>query len=140
MNTDKIYAEQLANEYAPKDTSKVVALRKLDNKAKLPATVFTYTVGIIAALVAGVGMCLSMKVIGNGSSAMFVLGVIVGIIGLLGMGVNGSTFYLHYETMADLLSESVSHMNEQFLAHMKKDTDAFVTKMRECPLDELRML
>ena len=30
MNTDKIYAEQLANEYAPKDTSKVVALRKLD--------------------------------------------------------------------------------------------------------------
>ena len=29
MNTDKIYAEQLANEYAPKDTSKVVALRKL---------------------------------------------------------------------------------------------------------------
>lgn len=26
MNTDKIYAEQLANEYAPKDTSKVVAL------------------------------------------------------------------------------------------------------------------
>ncbi len=36
MNTDKIYAEQLTNEYAPKDTSKVVALRKLDNKAKLP--------------------------------------------------------------------------------------------------------
>ena len=87
MNTDKIYAEQLANEYAPKDTSKVVALRKLDAKAKLPATVFTYTFGIITALVAGVGMCLSMKVIGNGSTAMFVLGVIVGIIGLLGMGI-----------------------------------------------------
>ena len=84
MNTDKIYAEQLANEYAPKDTSKVVALRKLDNKAKLPATVFTYTFGIITALVAGVGMCLSMKVIGSGTTAMFVLG----IIGLLGMGVN----------------------------------------------------
>ena len=33
MNTDNIYAEQLANEYAPKDTSKVVALRKLDAKA-----------------------------------------------------------------------------------------------------------
>ena len=32
MNTDKIYAEQLANEYAPKDTTKVVALRKLDTK------------------------------------------------------------------------------------------------------------
>lgn len=26
MNTDKIYAESIANEYAPKDTSKVLAL------------------------------------------------------------------------------------------------------------------
>ena len=55
-------------------------------------------------------------------------------------GVNRSTFYLHYETMADLLSESVSDMNEQFLAHMKKDTDAFVTKMRDCPMDELYLI
>lgn len=88
MNTDKIYAEQLANEYAPKDTSKVIALRKLDARAKLTATVFTYTFGIIAALVAGVGMCLSMNVIGSGTPTVFVLGVIVGIVGLLGMGVN----------------------------------------------------
>ena len=88
MNTDKIYAEQLANEYAPKDTSKVVALRKLDTKAKLPATIFTYTFGIIAALVTGVGMCFSMNVIGNGTTTMFVLGVIIGIIGLMGMGIN----------------------------------------------------
>ena len=54
--------------------------------------------------------------------------------------INRSTFYLHYETMADLLSESVSHMNEQFLTHMKKDTNAFVTKMRDCPLDELYLI
>lgn len=88
MNTDKIYAEQLANEYAPKDTSKVVALRKLDAKAKLPATVFTYTFGIITALVTGVGMCLSMNVVGNGTMSAFVMGVVIGIIGLFGMGVN----------------------------------------------------
>lgn len=88
MNTDKIYAEQLANEYAPKDTSKVVALRKLDARAKLSATVFTYTFGIITSLIAGVGMCLSMKVIGDGTTFMFVLVVVVGIIGLFGMGIN----------------------------------------------------
>ncbi|MGN0635752.1 MAG: dihydropteridine reductase [Acutalibacteraceae bacterium] len=88
MNTDKIYAEQLANAYAPKDTSKVVALRKLDAKAKMPATVFTYTFGIAASLVMGVGMCLCMKVIGGGTTAMFVLGIILGILGLVGMGMN----------------------------------------------------
>ena len=88
MNTDKIYAEQLANEYTPKDTSKVVALRKLDAKAKLPATVFTYTLGVIASLILGVGMCLSMKVIGSGTTAMFVLGIILGVIGIAGVSVN----------------------------------------------------
>ena len=88
MNTDKIYAEQLANEYAPKDTSKVVALRKLDAKAKLPATVFTYTLGIMAALVFGVGMCLAMGQIGSGTTGSLVLGIVVGVIGMVGMGVN----------------------------------------------------
>lgn len=92
MNTNKIYAEHLANEYAPKDDSKVIALRKLDARAKLPATVFTYSVGILSALIAGVGMCLSMNVIGNGSSVSFVLGVIIGLIGLAGMGINFSVY------------------------------------------------
>ena len=88
MNTDKLYAEQLANEYAPKDTSKVIALRKLDARAKLPATVFTYSLGIISALVLGVGMCLAMGQIGSGSTGSFVLGIVIGIIGMIGMGVN----------------------------------------------------
>lgn len=87
MNTDKIYAQTLAGEYAPKDTSKIIALRKLDRKAKMPATVFTYTFGIIASLVTGLGMCLAMKVIGSGVASM-VFGIIIGIIGFIAMGVN----------------------------------------------------
>lgn len=88
MNTDKIYAEQLANEYTPKDTSKVMALRKLDARAKRPATVFTYTLGILAALVFGTGMCLAMGQIGSGTTGSFVTGIVIGVIGMLGMGVN----------------------------------------------------
>lgn len=30
-------------------------------------------------------------------------------------GVNRSTFYLHYETVADLLSESADYAYEQFM-------------------------
>lgn len=88
MNTDKIYAEQLANEYAPKDTSKVIALRKLDARAKRPANVFAYTLGIISALVLGVGMCLAMGQIGSGTAGSFVAGIIIGIVGMIGIGVN----------------------------------------------------
>ena len=87
MNTDKIFAESIAKEYAHKDSSKIKALRKLDRKAKLPATIFTYTWGIISALVFGTGMCLGMQVIGSGITGM-VIGIIVGIIGMIGCGVN----------------------------------------------------
>ena len=87
MNTDKIYAESIAKEYAPKNSSKIVALRKLDRKAKMPATIFTYTFGIISSLVLGTGMCFAMQVIGSGIIGM-VIGIIVGIIGMIGCGVN----------------------------------------------------
>ena len=87
MNTDKIFAESIAKEYAPKDSSKIVALRKLDRKAKLPATIFTYTFGIISSLVLGTGMCFAMQVLGSTIIGM-VIGIIVGVIGMIGCGVN----------------------------------------------------
>ena len=88
MNTDKIYAEAIANEYSVKNTSKVVALKKLDRRAKLPANVTAYTIGIISSLVLGVGMCFSMQVIGTGSTFNMVLGIVLGIIGIVGVSVN----------------------------------------------------
>ena len=87
MNTDKIYAESIAKEYAPKDSSKIVALRKLDRKAKMPATVFTYTLGIISSLVLGTGMCFAMQILGSGIIGM-VVGILIGVIGIIGCGVN----------------------------------------------------
>lgn len=91
MNTDKIYAESIAKDYAPKDNSKIIALKKLDAKAKLPATVFTYTFGIISSLVAGLGMCFSMQVIGKGM-IFIIIGIILGIAGFIGCGVNYSIY------------------------------------------------
>ena len=35
MNTDKIIAEAIAKDYAPKDNSQIVALKKLDNSSLL---------------------------------------------------------------------------------------------------------
>lgn len=88
MNTDKIYAEQLANEYAPKDTSKVLALKKLDAKTKLPANIFAYSFGVLSTLVMGVGMCLCMGQIGPGGAVSMAAGVVIGLLGILGAGVN----------------------------------------------------
>lgn len=88
MNTDKIFAESIAKEYAQKNTSKIIALKKLDWKAKSTATLFTYSFGVIMALVLGIGMCLSMKVIGDGSEAMMIAGIVIGGIGIMGVSIN----------------------------------------------------
>lgn len=87
MNTDKIIAESIAKDYAPKESSKLSALKKLDKKAKLRATIFTYTFGIVSSLLFGTGMCLAMQVIGSGLAGM-ILGIAVGVAGIVSCGVN----------------------------------------------------
>ena len=115
MNTDKIIAESIAKDYAPKESSKIVALKKLDNRAKLPATIFTYSCGIISALVFGTGMCLAMQVIGNGLASM-VLGIIIGIIGMIGCGVN-------YPIYKKMLEKGKAKYAYEIVQHAKEIAD-----------------
>lgn len=91
MNTDKIIAESIAKEYASKKHSKIVALKKLDEKAKRPVYVFAYTFGTLSTLIAGTGLCLSMKVIGETMPHM-VLGIVIGVIGFICCGINYSLY------------------------------------------------
>lgn len=57
-------------------------------------------------------------------------------------GVNRSTFYLHYEMIGDLLSESVEYINKQFLDYMNQQqiSNDIVTNLRNCPIDELTLV
>ncbi len=87
MNTNKVVAERIASEYMVKEESKVLALKKLDKKAKQSAIIFAYTFGSIMTLVLGTGMSLAMKVIGEGD-LFFILGIVIGIFGIIGVSVN----------------------------------------------------
>ena len=79
--------ERLVAEYAPKKKTGLDEAIRLDRKAKLPALILAYSLGIIGALVLGVGMCLAMEVIGGGTLTM-AIGVVIGIIGIVMVGVN----------------------------------------------------
>ena len=87
-NLDKVYAKRIAEEYAPKTTTKVVQLKKLDQKVKRPANIFAFTFGIICALIAGTGMSMVMTDFGLSGTAGLVLGIILGVVGFIGCGVN----------------------------------------------------
>ena len=102
MNTDKFYAEQIANEYSVKETTKVKQLKKLDAKAKNTANVFAYTFGVASSLVLGTGMCLSMSVIGSGIGA-FVGGISEVTVGISLGFAGGAMLYI---VSGELIPES----------------------------------
>lgn len=97
MNTDKIIAEKIAGEYAPKKTSKIVALKKLDKKAKQTAEIVSLIIGIIGALILGTGMSFAMGVIGDNSNITMIIGIIIGIIGIFFVSIN----YLIYKKLLE---------------------------------------
>ncbi len=55
-------------------------------------------------------------------------------------GVNRSTFYLHYETVGDLLAESARYIIDQFVAYMPHDTQEFVKSLQDRPIEELYLI
>ncbi|MCD8354380.1 MAG: TetR/AcrR family transcriptional regulator [Clostridiales bacterium] len=52
-------------------------------------------------------------------------------------GVNRSTFYLHYETIADLLTECVENMNRQFSEYFQTTLSEFQQTIRTATLEQL---
>lgn len=87
-NLDSVYAEKIASEYDQKPAFKLVALKKLDRKAKLPSQIFAYSFGIFGALTLGVGMCLCMGQIGQSLARAIPLGIAVGVFGIAMVSVN----------------------------------------------------
>ena len=55
-------------------------------------------------------------------------------------GVNRSTFYLHYETVGDLLAESAQYIVDQFVAYMPYDAAEFLETLQNRPLEELYLI
>lgn len=81
--------EALKEEYTLKpEKEALVEAKKLDRACKLPVYIFTYVLGIISSLLLGIGMCLCMKVIGDGSILVSIIGIIVGLVGILGISIN----------------------------------------------------
>ena len=108
--------EKIREEYEIKPKkSGLEEAKQLDKKCKLPVYIFTYTFGIIGTLLLGVGMCLAMKVIGDGSALFIAIGVIVGLLGILIVSVNYPLYSYFLRKRKEKYSSSI------LLALNKKD-------------------
>ena len=75
--------KRIRSKYAPKEENKMDLLRRLDAQVYQKATMYAIIVGVIGALILGTGMSCCMV----WGGAVFVLGIIVGIIGLAVVGL-----------------------------------------------------
>ena len=55
-------------------------------------------------------------------------------------GVNRSTFYLHYESINDLLEETIEMVNDRFISYFGNDTRGFVETMDDKDKDQLILI
>lgn len=73
--------KKIREKYMPKEENKMERLRRLDESTTKPGMIVSLVVGVIGALVMGLGMCCTMVWMGN----LFIPGIIIGIIGMAGI-------------------------------------------------------
>lgn len=89
-NDKEFMVQKIRTQYMEKEPSQLDELKALDAKVKLPANMFAYLFGSVAALVMGSGMSLVMTDIGTvlGVADALVLGLVIGVAGMLMAIVN----------------------------------------------------
>lgn len=55
-------------------------------------------------------------------------------------GVNRSTFYLHYESISDLIEETMNYINKKFVNYFNENSKDFIEKIKYSPLEELKLV
>ena len=71
----------IRKKYLPREETKLEELKRLDGLVQSSGTMESLIVGVGGSLVFGLGMCLSLEVIGH----MIWLGILLGLIGTAGM-------------------------------------------------------
>ncbi len=76
--------KKIRDKYAPptKEETPMEQLRRLDESATRGATVVSLIVGIVSALILGVGMCCTML---PGWEQYFIPGIVIGVVGIAGV-------------------------------------------------------
>lgn len=109
---DNAQINAIRQKYLPKEESKLDELKKLDYKVQTSGYTESLCVGIISALIFGLGMCLSMQVIGSGI-ALKILGIAVGIVGMAGMALAYPIYKKVYEKTKEKYTPRILELTEE---------------------------
>ena len=103
--------KKIREKYLPKEENKMEQLRSLDSKATGKATMIAIIIGVIGALLLGVGMCCTMVWQGR----WFVPGILVGIIGIGIVAIAYPVYNKTLKTEREKIAPEVLRLTEELL-------------------------
>ena len=103
--------KKIREKYLPKEENKMEQLRSLDSKATGKATMIAIIIGVIGALLLGVGMFCTMVWQGK----WFVPGILVGIIGIGIVAIAYPVYNKTLKTEREKIAPEVLRLTEELL-------------------------
>lgn len=102
--------KRIRQKYVPREEDKMELLRRLDQSATKPGTAAALAVGILGVLALGVGMtCVTVW------TDFFVLGIIVGVIGIAGVAVAYPVYNAVTKKQREKLAPQIKQLSDELM-------------------------
>lgn len=93
------------------EEDKMERLRRLDASVTKPGTIVSLIIGIISALIMGVGMCCTMV----WADTMFIPGIIIGIIGIIGVCLSYPIYTRITKKQREKLAPEIMRLSDELM-------------------------
>lgn len=105
--------KRIREKYAPptQTEDKMERLRKLDRDVTKPGLIVALIVGIVSTLVMGFGMCCTMV----WSETLFVPGIVIGVIGIVGICVSYPLYTRITRKQRDKLAPEIMRLTDELM-------------------------
>lgn len=107
----------IRKKYEAPEENKMEQLRRLDASATKKATIRSMTVGIIGALIMGLGMSISMTDIGAvfGSFLSMLVGIVIGVLGIVLVCLAYPTYHRTLKAERERIAPEVFRLSDELM-------------------------
>ena len=105
--------KKIRDKYLPKEESKLEKLIRLDKQAEKKGQTVSIVIGVIGALLLGVGMCCNM--VWNTGAIIMIVGIVTGLIGMWSMGLAYPTYKKLTEQERKKIADQIIALSDELL-------------------------
>lgn len=102
--------KSIRQKYIPREENKMDQLRRLDKSVTQPGTIASIVVGTVSSLIMGTGMSCIMV-----WTNLFVLGIIIGIIGMVGVALAYPLYISITKKQRDKLAPEIKRLSDELM-------------------------